>query len=218
MERFDRTIPATVHGHYWVRPARESRQPAPLVIGFHGYGQTGEDHLAALERLPGSEAWHLAAVQGLHPFYTRTGQVVASWMTRLDRELAIADNTGYAASVVEAVRRELGGTGPLVFAGFSQGVAMAYRTAAAVPCDGLIALAGDVPPDVDPGRLPPVLIGRGTRDDWYDEAKMAADLARLEAAGATFETCVFDGGHVWGKELREAAGAFLETVARRAST
>lgn len=228
MEPFDRTIPATVHGRYLVRPARAGGQggapkadggrPVPLVIGFHGYGQTGEDHLQDLERLPGSNSWHLVAVQGLHPFYTRTGQVVASWMTRLDRELAIADNVAYAASVADAVRRELRETGPLVFTGFSQGVAMAYRAAAAVPCDGLIVLAGDVPPDVDPTRLPPLLIGRGTEDDWYDEAKMTADLERLEAAGASAEQCVFEGGHVWGQEFREAAGVFLERVARRPSS
>ena len=219
MSRFDRTLPATVHGHYWVRPATapssaagdaaSGKGPAPLLVGFHGYGETAENHLAALESLPGTDGWTLAAVQALHPFYTRSGRVVASWMTKLDRELAIADNTAYAAAAVEAIRHETGASGPLVFAGFSQGVAMAYRAAAAVPCAGLIALAGDVPPDVDPAALPPALIGRGLRDEWYDEAKMAADRERLHAAGIAVEECVFDGGHEWGRAFRDAAGAFL---------
>jgi len=117
-------------------------------------------------------------------------------------------------AAVEAVRRETGASGPLVFAGFSQGVAMAYRAAAAVPCAGLIALAGDVPPEVDAAALPPVLIGRGLRDEWYDEVKMAADQERLHGAGIAVEECVFDGGHEWGEAFRSAAGAFLAGIAR----
>lgn len=220
LSRTDHTLPTTVHGHYWLRPAPRAAhaEPTPLLIGFHGYGETAEDHLAALETLPGADAWHLAAVQALHPFYTRSGKVVASWMTRFDREHAIADNTAYAEAATAAIRRQLAPRGappgPLLFAGFSQGVAMAYRAAAALACDGLIALAGDVPPDVDPTDLPPVLIGRGTRDDWYDDAKMQADLDRLQAAGADVETHVFEGGHTWAKAFRQAAADFVTRTHR----
>ena len=215
MNPYDRAIPATVHGHYWVRPAREGSGPAPLLVGFHGYGETGEGFLGSLEGIPGVQGWHLASVQGLHPFYTRKGEVVAGWMTRFDRELAIADNTAYARAVVEALRAELAPAPILVFAGFSQGVAMAYRAAAAVPCAGVVSLAGDVPPDVDPADLPPVLAGRGKTDEWYDDAKLAEDLRRLEAAGVQAETCVFDGGHEWTAAFYEAAGRFLTTRSPR---
>ncbi len=214
--RFDRAIAATVHGHYWVRPAATGG-PAPWLVGFHGYGETAERLLAAAERIPGAESWHLASVQGLHPFYTRQGAVVAGWMTRFDRELAIADNTAYAAAVVEALRADLATAGEPVFAGFSQGVAMAYRAAATVPSRGLVALAGDVPPEVDVRRLPPVLIGRGRGDTWYDEAKMSADLERLAAAGVPVETCVFEGGHEWTGEFRRAVAGFLARIGTNSS-
>ena len=106
-------------------------------------------------------------------------------MTKEDRELAIADNTAYVANVLSAVADEFGITRPLIYVGFSQGVAMAYRAAALVqrPCDGIIALAGDVPPDVAPlaASLPKVLIGRGTEDKWYTAEKAAADLAVLSS-------------------------------------
>lgn len=206
--RFDRSIPATVHGHYWVRPAAGTR-PAPLLVGFHGYGETAVRLLEALAEIPGAGDWHLASVQALHPFYTRRGEVVAGWMTRFDRELAIADNTAYAAAAVAALREELAVAGDPVFAGFSQGVAMAYRAAAATPSRAVVALAGDVPPEVDPGRLPRVLIGRGLGDTWYDEEKMAADLERLRAAGVPVATSVFEGGHEWTAEFRRASGELL---------
>ena len=83
------TIAATVHGRFLVRQG----PPERLLLGFHGYAETAEINLEELSKLRGIDRWTVASVQALHPFYnTRTQQVVASWMTRLDRELAIADN------------------------------------------------------------------------------------------------------------------------------
>jgi predicted esterase len=132
-------------------------------------------------------------------------------MTSQDRELEIDDNTDYVWSVVRAVEREYETTRPIVFAGFSQGVAMAYRAAAAGACDGLVVLAGDVPPDVAPraAALPPVLLGRGTSDEWYTAAKAEADCRVLRHAGVTVNEFVFDGGHSWDARFAVAARAFL---------
>lgn len=101
-------------------------------------------------------------------------------MTTEDREEAIADNVAYVAAVLNAVRAEFASTGPLVFAGFSQGVAMAYRAAAfAAPCDGLILLGGDVPPDVAPvaSTFRRVLLGRGTTTTGIQNPMAHKDLA-----------------------------------------
>jgi predicted esterase len=135
-------------------------------------------------------------------------------MTRQDRELEIADNMAYVWSVVRAVERDYGTGRPLVFAGFSQGVAMAYRAAAAGACDGLIVLAGDVPPDVAPraAALPPVLIGRGVTDAWYTAEKAAADVAVLRAAGVSVTEEVFDAGHTWDERFTAAAQEFLKVT------
>ncbi len=209
-----RVLPAQVTGRYLIedRPG-----PLPLLVGFHGYGENAEIHIEQLRRLPGRERFRLAAVQALHRFYnTKTGEVVGSWMTKLDRDQAIADNLGYVARVVEEVEREHGPPPRLIYLGFSQGAAMAYRAAArGRPCHGLVALGGDVPPDVadDPSvTLPPLLIGRGTEDTWYTEAKMARDIEVLRAQGAAFETLVFPGGHEWAPAFLEAAGTFLQRV------
>ena len=91
-------------------------------------------------------------------------------MTKQDRELAIADNIAYVRRVIDAVRAEFPTRDALVFAGFSQGVAMAFRAAAHVQASGLIVVGGDVPPDVAAGtpvQLPPVLYGRGRDDALY---------------------------------------------------
>jgi predicted esterase len=205
-----RTSEARVHGRYLVHtPATAG--PWPALFSFHGYGEDASTNMAVLKRIPQASGWLLVAVQALHPFYTKNERIVASWMTRQDRELAITDNVRYVAGVVEAVSHEFGRKSPIVFAGFSQGVAMAYRAAASVPAAGVIALAGDVPPDVTQ-PLPEVLIGRGTADSWYTGEKMAADVARLKRLARGVETCVFEGGHEWTDAFAAAVGAFLHRV------
>jgi predicted esterase len=166
-------IAARVHGRCLVdAPAGDG--PLPLLVGFHGYAERAEHMLEALRRIRGERRWVLASVQALNRFYTRANDIVANWMTREDRELAIADNIAYVADAVREVRRAHRCSEVLVYAGFSQGVAMAYRAAAFAAGNGAglpsprgaIMLAGDVPPDVAPhvASLPALLIGRGTTD------------------------------------------------------
>ena len=130
--------------------------------------------------------------------------------------MAIADNLDYIQRILDAVREERNIRQPLVFIGFSQGGAMAYRAAARFGADGVMILAADVPPDVaaqQEPRLPALLIGRGTTDRWYTADKHEADLATLARLGVTVENCVFEGGHEWGEAFRQAAGRYLADVA-----
>jgi predicted esterase len=212
-EPLTRAIATTVHGRYLVQvPAAAG--PWPALVSFHGYGEDAAINLAALQRIPGIGEWLLVAVQALHPFYAKSERVVASWMTRQDRELAIADNARYVAAVVAAVREEFRITAPVAFAGFSQGGAMAYRAAALGGGAGVIVLAADVPPDVT-GGLPPVLIGRGRSDTWYSADKLTADLRRLRGMAVDAEASEFDGGHEWTDEFAAAAGRFLNRIDRK---
>jgi predicted esterase len=210
------TLEARTHGRVLVC-VPDVAPPWPLLVGFHGYGETAGDHMDALRTIPGTADWLLVSVQALHRFYTRKDRVVASWMTREDRSLAIADNIDYVGRVLNRVRSEHHTREPLVFSGFSQGAAMAYRAAGHYRAAALIILAGDVPPDVVEERfmpLPPVLIGRGTRDEWYTEAREAADRAALAKIDARVDVCVFDGGHEWTDAFRTAAGAVLRGLTR----
>jgi predicted esterase len=201
------TLPATIHGRYLIRQGPTER----LLVGFHGYGETADVHMAQLQQIPGSERWTMVAVQALHPFYLPRGSAIgASWMTSLDRELAIDDNRAYVRSIVE----KFPAPRQLVFLGFSQGVAMAYRAAIGASAAGVIALGGDVPPELfgQAPPLPPVLIGRGTGEEWYTAEKLEKDFRFLSTI-TTVSTCVYDGGHEWTDVFRRAAGEFLERLA-----
>ena len=205
-------VPAVVHGRVLVEGPAE---PTAVLVGFHGYGQRAEDALAFLRPLAAGRPWALAAPQALHPFYRRNDrEVVACWMTRLDRELALADNVVYVARAVGELRERLPSARRMAIVGFSQGVAMAYRAAARCghAVDALVALAGDVPPELRErpwGARPAVLLGRGSREEWYREEQLEADLLTLGALGLEAEACRFEGGHEWGRDFVERARDFL---------
>jgi predicted esterase len=206
-------VETSTHGRVLVRDAA-SGSPRGFLFAFHGYGQAADTILAELEKIPGIGGWTVVSVQALHRFYTRDERaIVASWMTRQDRELAIADNVEYVDRAVDAVVGPARASTPraIVFAGFSQGVAMAYRAAVLGRhrAAGVIALGGDVPPDLALEGLPPVLIGAGDTDGWYTPARVQADVARLAAAQVSHEVVTFAGGHEWSDVFRRAAGEWL---------
>jgi predicted esterase len=237
-----RTIVVATHGRYLVEDPRFERPEAPgsgpphdrtgripssaigivkpgagLLIGFHGYAESADIHMERLRTIPASDSWMRVSVQALHRFYRgRSEEVVASWMTRQDRELMIADTIGYVSSVVAEVRAGLPAAAPVVFAGFSQGVATAFRAAcASTHPAAVIALGGDIPPEIDSRSLAwlrGALIGRGSRDEWYTAAKFDEDVARLREAGVPVRPLSLDGGHEWTTEFSREAGAFLAAL------
>jgi len=188
--------------------------PRGLLVGFHGYAETAETQLERLAAVPGTDAWTLVAAQGLNRFYRgRTQDVVAGWMTRQDRDDAIRDNVAYVDNVIEATRN---GSEPIVVAGFSQGVAMAFRAAVLgrAGVNGVIAVGGDIPPELLAGSasaspFPRVLLIRGATDDWYTAKKLDADMSALRARGQEPEAFTHDGGHEWTADVAMAAGDFL---------
>jgi predicted esterase len=209
------TIAATIHGRYLVRPPAEG--PARVaVVGFHGYGQRAQHLLDELEALPGSAPWLLVSVQGLHRFYDRSGEhVMAHWMTREDRELAIADNVAYVDAVVAAVAA----AHPferLAFVGFSQGASMASRAAASAGdrCHALVLLGGDIAPEVlaSGARLPRTIIGRGTTDGYYSAKRFTEDSEALEERGVLAAAVEFTGGHEFSPMFRAAASALIQAL------
>jgi predicted esterase len=207
-ERFAET---TVRGRYLLEPGPSGA--TRLLVGFHGYGERAETQMERLRRFPGADRSILVSVQSLHVFYTKAGEVVGSWMTRLAREQAIQDNVAYVGAVVADVRRAHPEARGLVYLGFSQGASMAYRAAAHAghASVGVFVIGGDVPPDVSDdaaARLPPVLLARGVRDEWFTDAKLAKDVESLRAHGVAPRSVVFEGGHEWPDPLFAAASEF----------
>jgi predicted esterase len=208
-------ITTRTHGRVLVR---EARQPSLTLIGFHGYMEGAAIQMERLSGIPGSERWTLVSVQGLHRFYRgRSEEVVASWMTRQDRELMIEDNVAYANDVLERVANA---AVPVITVGFSQGAAMAFRAGvhARREIAGIVAVGGDVPPELlaDPRILfPPLLIVRGEQDPWYTVDKADQDVAALRARSIEPEIMVHPGGHEWTPDVSVAVSTFVRSLARQ---
>ena len=209
------SITTTTHGRVLVRRP-QARPIRGVLVGFHGYSETAAIQLPRLEQIPGLDDWTLVSVQALHRFYRgRTSGVGASWMTHEDRETMIADNLAYVASALRLVDDDP--SRPLVYAGFSQGVAMAFRAAllGPRPAAAVVVVGGDVPPELladETLTFPPLLLARGSADEWYTAAKFDHDVAGLRARRAPFEAFVYDAPHEWTRAVSNAAGAWLERV------
>jgi predicted esterase len=212
-----RHVATTVHGRVLVRHT-PGPGGSPWLIGFHGYAQTAALFLEPLAR-SAPPGWLVASVQALHRFYAgRTQTVVANWMTREDRELAIEDNIAYVDAVLDDLEGGFGAPTAIAFAGFSQGVAMAYRAgvrgrrrAAAI-----VAAGGDVPPELcvpGPVDWPAVLAATGARDAAYAPEHLERDATFLRGRSADVRTLVFDGGHEWADEVVTAARTLLTRIA-----
>jgi len=215
-----RLISTTIHGRVLVR-APVVRPSTGLIVGFHGYMESGAMQMERLEAIPGADAWTLLAVQGLHRFYRgRSDQVIAGWMTREDRDVMIADNLAYVDRAIESVPAT--DRPRIVHAGFSQGAAMAFRagTKSRFGSAGIVSVGGDVPPELLSERIefPSILLARGRDDEWYTAQKLDADVAALANRYAVVEPLVYAGGHEWNAEVAAAAGRFLVSLSPSSSS
>ena len=217
----EHSIVTPVHGRYLLRvpetPEHGPLRNAPLAVGFHGYGESADTHLARLEAIPELAQWTLLSIQGLHAFYGRNREVVASWMTSQQREEAIDDNLRYVRSVVTEAIHQNGEPQALVYVGYSQGVAMAWRAAVlgARRIDGLAVYGGDVPPELGVRPLtqcPPVLLGRGREDTHYTAAQFQADLDMLAGRFVAVEPYEVPGGHAWSEAVGREVGGFVSRL------
>lgn len=205
---------ARIHSRYLAIPSSTS-DPAPMLVGFHGYGETAEIHLERLRAIPGSDQWLVLSIEALHHFYVaQTFQIVASWMTRQHRDLAIADNIAYVQSCLDLAAAEWGALPAVVFAGYSQGVSMAFRAAlnATQTVAGLITVGGDVPEDITPeqlARIPNVLLARGATDELYRPRQFAKDQQRFAGVPGNVQTTLLETAHEWPADVSGFAAEFL---------
>lgn len=180
----------------------DPRNAAELWFVCHGYGQLASRFLERFRIIEaeGGGGRCIIAPEGLSRFYLTDSaterRVGASWMTREDRLHEIDDYVRY----LDALYGALAATRKKVTAlGFSQGTATVCRWAAlgASRVDRLILWGGEVPPDLDLGRLrvPRLELVYGTRDQFFTPAIVAANEARLRENHITYELVSFDGAH-----------------------
>ncbi len=198
------------------------RDVRELWFLLHGYGQLAAEFVAGAKALDDGTRL-LVAPEALSRFYdTRaalethaSARVGASWMTREDRLAEIDDQVHWFDLAWAHYRAAIGRDVPLTVLGFSQGAAAASRWVAhgAAKPVHLQCWGGVLGPELplEPGSALAAVrctLVCGDRDKYVPEERLAAECARLDAAGYRYELVRFAGGHrLDDGTLRRLAGA-----------
>jgi predicted esterase len=194
-----------------------------LWIVLHGFGQLAGDFIEYFAVL--NDGRHMVvAPEALNRYYTQPvsvpaadRKVGATWMTKEHRESEIGDYVRYLDLLhSDLVARYQPGRTILV--GFSQGGATATRWAlqGTTTFHAVILWGATVPPDVDLPTLNEKLHGAALRlvigrtDQFISAEALAAERARLDAAGVRYDVVEYDAGH---SIKRAVCSALAEKIA-----
>jgi predicted esterase len=175
----------------------------------HGYAQLANYFLKKFEMIA-DEKTLIVAPEGLHRFYWNgfSGRVVASWMTKEDREDDIADYVNYLNVLYKEIVSQLNQNVRVNLLGFSQGTATVCRWIAdkQVKADNLIIWAGGIPDDISQDGL--VALSRlntivvvGDEDEFIKEEQINSQLKEMNEKGINAELLRFKGKHEIDKEM-----------------
>jgi phospholipase/carboxylesterase len=209
------------HSAYYavLKPDLERDAKPPILVVLHGYGQRASKFIEQFAPLRDAGVL-VVAPQGPNAFYwQQNGGVGFAWLTRYEKQQALADLLGYMRLLFNDLGRvHAYDEGRVFLLGFSQGTALAYRTAAAgvAKLRGLVTCGADLPPDVaerlgDMERLP-VLVVHGKNDDLIPIAKAEEAAATLDINGFHVTRHFFDGGHDLRPEEVERIAAWMNDV------
>lgn len=145
------SIPVQRTAHYYTLG-----QPGPhiekLWIVCHGYGQLASRLIQKFTEIDDGKTLVIAP-EGLSRFYWQgvSGQVAASWMTKMDRLEEIADYTRFIKSLYDKYNKQIAPSAKITLFGFSQGCATQCRWIMREfpKFDHLILWAGRFPEDLD---------------------------------------------------------------------
>jgi polyhydroxybutyrate depolymerase len=187
-------------------PAAVSSGKLPLVIALHGNGDTNTNFVAVvgLKQLADSDAFVLAAPQGITQSFTYMGQPISG----VDWDAYRPANGGNIdLPLLEAIRTQLSGSGSIdlkkiLVYGYSQGGYLSFRygmdASASLSCAAVIAACDPLPGAglvSGAARKIPVSLQIGTNDFAIDGARQTK--TELESNGNPLQYNEIQGaGHV----------------------
>jgi predicted esterase len=183
--------------------------PAKVWVALHGYGFLGSVFINEFAGLIKDDTL-IIAPEGLSRFYAKGlgGDVVASWMTREDRNADIADNVTYLDTILSEVIQPLGNF-ELNGLGFSQGCATLCRwaTMGLPKFNKLLLCSGDIPNDLVPEQFAAISqhadisVLYGTEDTLIPQGYTEKLMEMLDTWGVRYQSKTFVGKHELNKEI-----------------
>jgi len=172
---------------------------------LHGYGMTAFSMLKSVA-VDSENNYLWVAPEGLSRFYWNgfSGPVVASWMTKDDRENEIRNYVDYLNALNAKVNTK---QKPINILGFSQGVATACRWLAYAPLtfNKIVLWAGEPPADIDyqqqQHKFKSLSVVYGKEDPFFQSAQIDKINTLFQATKIDFKLISFEGKHELNKEL-----------------
>ena len=207
MEQKNIIIPKTAR--YFIL-GESTEQIEQVWIVCHGYAQLANFFLRNFNDLNNGKNL-IVAPEGLHRFYWKgfSDRVVASWMTKVDRENDIKDYVNYLDAVYSEILSAFNNKKVKInVLGFSQGTATVLRwlTISKLPVDNLFLWGGTFPADIDFqmdreyfSSIRTFFV-MGDKDEYNDAVAVKEMNSILMKNEIPFEFVSFDGTHVVDKK------------------
>lgn len=195
-----KTIPIQKTARYF-QLGEITNETTNIIIACHGYAQLANYFLKWFEPFQLKKTV-IIAPEGLSRFYWDgfSGNVVASWMTKVDREDDIADYVNYLDSLVSSLA--LDKKVKITALGFSQGGATVARWVekSKYTFKNLILWAAVFPEDIEIGSIKskiasPIQILFGNEDRFYSVNQIESLKEKLHSLESTVQFTIFDGNH-----------------------
>ncbi len=211
MQQKNIVIPKTARYFILNEPSEQIEQ---VWFVCHGYAQLANYFINNFDELDKNKNL-IVAPEGLHRFYWKgfSERVVASWMTKEDRESDILDYVNYLNVVYQEVIASLKNKNVKInVLGFSQGTATVCRWLASskVKADNLILWAGAFPNDMNWKQNKTVFdkmktfIVVGDTDEFINEEEVLKHVDLLKKNEIAFEFIRFKGKHEINKTTLSA--------------
>jgi len=184
-----------------------------VIIALHGYGQLAEYFIRNFNFLDENN-FIVIVPEALNRFYLNgfSGNVGASWMTKLEREDEIENQTTYLNNIVQLYKNEnwFGAAQKFVL-GFSQGSAAAIRWLINTNFspNKIILWGGAIPKDADFDKVKAlseksdINICIGTKDEFISEENVNEIKTLLSERKIKYNLIVYEGEHKIYKNVLE---------------
>lgn len=212
------SIPVERTAHYYTL-GKTGKHIKRLWIVCHGYGQLASRIIQKFSGLDDG-ATFIIAPEGLSRFYWEgvSGQVAASWMTKMDRLEEIADYTRFIRKIYDQYIEQFSEDTEISLFGFSQGCATQCRWIMREfpEFHNLVLWAGRFPEDLDyrPHRKyfssKKIYFVYGKQDQFLTNEFLNWQSNFAKEQYLEYETITFDGKHVIDRKILK--DLFLKTI------
>ena len=185
-------------------------QEKEIWLVLHGYGQLAEYFLLKFQPYDSADRVFIAP-EGTNYNYLNgfSGRVGANWMTRYEREVAIANNHVFLDKLMQKYLSGFASLPKVKVLGFSQGAATATRWASqwTGKVDQLVLWAGGFAEDMELDLAREkfadtrIQVAIGDQDEFVTDEAVLLQKKMLDKLGKTAEKLSFSGGHQIDYEL-----------------